>query len=746
MKIQSKVILIGTAMLVTTLLALTLFSIIILQPSYAALEQGNTITEMDRGISLLQNNLEELESTLNDWAFWDDTYQFARGKNPTYPSSNLMKETFSNLNLNGLLIYDRDGNLVYAQGFNLTTDAYADLPVGLNASIAAHHETLFSGTNQQIVNGTLLLPGGPVMIAAAPILTSTFSGPPDGTMMMVRSLDQRWLNQISSDSGIPVSIMITDQIPPDPDLSKMAPLLGRGEPVALPVNDAVIRGYQMIPCLDRDGGFILSVDNTRTITRTGAATIDGYLKIIGLSGVLFALFTIYLIRKNFISRLNILTTGVLSAEQGDCRRKRIEKIRGTMGDDELTVLGTAINRMLDTIDRAQAATEASEERYRSVIEDQTELICRVDAIFTITFMNRAFKDYFVAGRAKGQNILTLFPMMPEPVKERVMLFLKGLTPDEPVGETEIMFQFKGDTRWAALTVRGLFDASGAVTEYQFVGRDVTAQKQALIELKEYRDHLEELVDQRSEEMMGMQEELLNIERLESIGVLAGGIAHDFNNLLSAILGNIELVRMDLDEDSPLDERMAEMERVVLRATALTRQLLTFAKGGAPIRRMTHLGPMIKDTVEFTCRGSPVRCSCRIPDDLWITEVDHNQISQVINNIVLNAVQAMPNGGTLGVTAENREYDGGEAVPLPAGRYVKITLTDDGPGIPAEQVSRIFDPFFTTKTAGSGLGLSTSFSIIRQHNGLLLVASTPGEGTTFTILIPAAANGDVPAEE
>ncbi len=740
MRIQSKVMLIGTVMFVTILLALTLFSTVTLQHSYDVLEQGDTIAEMDRGVSALQSDLDVMNRNLMDWAFWDDTYQFAQGKNSAFCANNLMEETFSTLNLNGLLIYDQGGDLIYAQGFNLTTRGYADLPEGLNTSIAAHHETLFSGTDQlQTVNGTLFLPGGPVLIASAPILTSTFEGPSTGTMMMIRSIDQRWLASISSKSGIPVSIL-TPEATLDSGLSEMT-LLNRGEPVTVPVNDSIIRGYQLIRSIDGSDGFILSVENTRTITRTGAATVDGFLKIFGLFGVIYALLIIHLVRRIFLKPLNTLTTGVLSAEQGDGRRKRIEPIRG---DDELTILGTTINRMLETIDQAQAAIEASEKRYRSVVEDQTELICRTTSKLAITFMNRAFTDHFVTDQVKDQESVEFFSMMPEPAKEKVLLFLRGLNPTKSVGETEIRFPYQGSTHWMAWTVRGLFDAAGELTEYQFVGRDVTTQKQALIELKEYRDHLEELVNQRTEEMMGMQEELLNIERLESVGVLAGGIAHDFNNLLSAILGNIELVRMDLDENSPLDERMAEMERVVHRATALTRQLLTFAKGGAPIRKLAHLGPMISDTVEFTCRGSPIRCSCRTQVDLWATEVDLDQISQVINNIALNAVQAMPNGGTLTVTAENWEYTGVEAMPIAAGRYVKITIADEGVGIASEQLSRIFDPFFTTKITGSGLGLSTSFSIIRQHNGLLQVASTPGEGTTFTILIPAAR--DIQAEE
>lgn len=204
MKIQSKVILIGTVMLVTTMLGPALFSTVILQHSYDILEQGDTIAGMDRGVSALQSDLEVLNSNLIDWAFWDETYRFAQGKEPTYPGNNLMEEAFSNMNLNGLLIYDLGGNQIYAQGFNLTTREYADLSEELNASITAHQDTLFSGTDQQqTVKGTLLLPGGPVLIASAPILTSTYEGPSAGTMMMVCSLDQRWLATVSSKSGTP---------------------------------------------------------------------------------------------------------------------------------------------------------------------------------------------------------------------------------------------------------------------------------------------------------------------------------------------------------------------------------------------------------------------------------------------------------------------------------------------------------------------------------------------------------------
>lgn len=735
MKLQYQILLLGTLMLVTILTMMVLFSTVVLQHSYDTLERGDTIDEMDRGVSALKNDLEDLTVRLFDWAFWDDTYQFAQGKNPTYIENNLMEEAYLNLNLNALLIYNQTGDQVYAQGFNLTTGEYADLPEGLNASIAANHDLLFSKSDlPDNVNGTLLLPGGPVLITASPILNSTYEGPSAGTMIMVKSLDQHWLGTIKSRSGIPVSILTPDRAAIDPNLSGEVALLSSGEPLTIPVSSDIIRGYQQIPELDGGDGFILSVENTREITKTGAATIDGYLKIVGLAGILWALIILLILRRTFLKRVDLLITGVGLVQQGDAGRMRLREMKG---DEELDILASAINRMLDEIDRAQAATRASELRYRGVVEDQTEMICRVDAAWKVTFMNNAFRRYFGEDRPDGQESTTLFPMIPDFARQKTLAFLSDLTPEKPAAETEIRFLNEGKTQWVAWIVRGIFDPAGAPTEYQFVGRDVTAQKEGLVELQQYRDHLEDLVAQRTEEMMGMQEELLSIERLESVGILAGGIAHDFNNLLSAILGNIELVRMDLDENSPLDERMAEMERVVHRATALTHQLLTFARGGAPIRKRANLGPVISDTSAFTCRGSAVRCICTIADDLWVTEVDLDQISQVINNIVLNGVQAMPEGGTITVTAENRVLDGTELIPLPAGEYVRIIIRDEGTGIAPEQLSRVFDPFFTTKAAGSGLGLSTSFSIVRQHNGLIHAESGVGAGTTFTILIPVA---------
>jgi CheY-like chemotaxis protein len=189
-------------------------------------------------------------------------------------------------------------------------------------------------------------------------------------------------------------------------------------------------------------------------------------------------------------------------------------------------------------------------------------------------------------------------------------------------------------------------------------------------------------------------------------------------------------------DNKVVEKLTKIEKASLQAKELTQQLLTFSKGGAPIKRATLITELIRDSASFALRGSNVRCHFYIPDDLWSADIDEGQISQVINNFIMNADEAMPEGGVIQVRAENVVLEDSDTPPL-KGRYVKISMTDQGVGIPAKYVQKIFDPYFTTKQKGSGLGLSTSYSIIKKHDGYIDVDSEVGVGTTFYIYLPAS---------
>ncbi len=234
----------------------------------------------------------------------------------------------------------------------------------------------------------------------------------------------------------------------------------------------------------------------------------------------------------------------------------------------------------------------------------------------------------------------------------------------------------------------------------------------------------------------IEEESLKAQKIESLGLLAVGIAHDFNNFLTAILANVQLASLKLSKGQDITQTLKSVEDTTIKATNLTRQLLTFAKGGAPVKQTTDLKELLHDTVEFVLRGSKVGSRFSIPDDLWMVYADAGQISQVIGNLAINAVQAMLNGGKITVKAENSEIGLMESLPLKAGRYVKIAMADQGVGIPREHLGKIFDPYFTTKAEGNGLGLATSYFIISNHAGHINVDSTVGVGTVFTIYLPA----------
>lgn len=234
-------------------------------------------------------------------------------------------------------------------------------------------------------------------------------------------------------------------------------------------------------------------------------------------------------------------------------------------------------------------------------------------------------------------------------------------------------------------------------------------------------------------------------KMEAVGTLAGGIAHDFNNLLTGILGNISVAKRYIETRGEAFERLEEAEKAVINAQDLSLQLLTFSRGGIPNKTVFSIGKLIQRSASFALRGSKVKPEFSLPDELWAIEADEGQINQVISNIVINADQAMPNGKVINIEAKNSVIGGTRILPLPAGHYVEIAITDHGVGIPEEHLDRIFDPFFTTKQKGSGLGLSSAYSIITNHDGHITVESLLGVGTTFYIFLPATAK-PAPAEE
>ncbi|MDD3581903.1 MAG: PAS domain S-box protein [Desulfobacca sp.] len=370
----------------------------------------------------------------------------------------------------------------------------------------------------------------------------------------------------------------------------------------------------------------------------------------------------------------------------------------------------------DITERTQAeeALKESEERFKLLFEYAPDAYFLHDLAGTFIDGNRTAEALVGYKRKEliGKNIMDL-PLLEPQQRSLIPGLLAQVAQGQTVGPVEFTLnqRYGGKVNVEIRSYPVNFRGQPLVLG---IARDITARKK-------------------------MEEELIKASKLESLSILAGGIAHDFNNLLHGILGNLSLARTMRNAPSR-DEysmRLGAAETACLRASDLTQQLLTFAKGSLPVRKPMLINELIKDGVNFALIGSMVRGELALPDHLWPVEVDAGQLSQVLNNLLINAEQAMPHGGIIKVTAQNITIDDKSTLPLRAGKYVKISIIDQGTGIPKEHLSMIFDPYFTTKQKGSGLGLATSYAVIRNHGGYIGVDSQIGVGTSFQIYLPAS---------
>jgi PAS domain S-box-containing protein len=295
-----------------------------------------------------------------------------------------------------------------------------------------------------------------------------------------------------------------------------------------------------------------------------------------------------------------------------------------------------------------------------------------------------------------------------------------------IGELEARRK-DGTTFIAQLTAHRVLDPQGVMQCVMVSCLDVTEQKR-------------------------MREELQRSQRMESLSLFAAGIAHDFNNLLTGLFVGIELIRKELPPRTPGQEYLAVVMSVFSRARDLAHHLLAFAKGGSPVRKKLNASVVVKESCALSLSGSRIQHNVVVDKNLWLIEADANQLSQVFNNIIINARQAMDDHGTMDITVRNCPAPEGGDGALPPGEYVEIHFKNDGPGIPSDVLPRIFDPFFTTKKEGSGLGLATSYAIIKNHGGHINAASPPGHGVSFRVWLPALREAieerskEVPPEE
>ncbi|MEI6669575.1 MAG: ATP-binding protein [Acidobacteriota bacterium] len=381
--------------------------------------------------------------------------------------------------------------------------------------------------------------------------------------------------------------------------------------------------------------------------------------------------------------------------------------------DEISALNAKAMQALDLAERSQRALAIEKERVVVTLGSIGEAVIACDTRGRIVLLNRTAESFtgWPQEHAIGLPAADVFRLVDrESGKTYANPVEKVLRQRTTVDRDSraVLVARDGTQRLIEHSATPVRDDDGVMVAVVLVARDIT-------------------------DAVRLETERERASKLASLGVLAGGLAHDFNNILTAIAGNISLAQLDGGEATRRNN-LGEAERACARAKALTHQLLTFAKGGKPVKKTIFIQDLIREAAEFALRGSNVKCAFRLADDLWAVDVDENQIMQVVNNLVINALQAMPDGGVVTVRADNvspAAGDGEGAKPS-----VGLSIQDHGIGIPESHLGKIFDPYFTTKSLGSGLGLATAHSIITNHGGAISVHSVLDEGTTMTVLLPA----------
>lgn len=487
-----------------------------------------------------------------------------------------------------------------------------------------------------------------------------------------------------------------------------------------------LKRYLLVSCISNL--WVIEVTYNLRVIDDQLSDLPTFVLLSGIFTVILTILIIFFVSYGLTDPLKRLVSDI-----DDVAKGRYEKEIQSQSSNELVILADSINRMVSSLVRNINEKESAQKKLRSINEELDELVqARTEELEYERQQLAVTLDSIGEGVITtdiNSRIIRLNPeaeeitgwTQNEAIGQQIETVLETTVPDEPIDQTHISVETipvavlrtkVGKKKYVERTTTPIRDPNGLTYGTVIVLRDITFR-------------------------YSMEQEILKAKKLESLGVLAGGIAHDFNNILTAIIGNLNLLegREDFSDESL--HLLKEAELAADKAHELSASLLTFSTGGEPIRRPIFLPPLIRDLTSLLFRGLPIKMNLMISSSLWPIFADESQVNQVFQNLLINAKEVLGEKGEVTITGENVVVEEAYPSQLSPGRYVKVMVQDNGPGIPEENLTKIFDPFFTTKTAGTGIGLAVVYSVVTKHNGLVTVESTVGEGTNFSLYLPAS---------
>ncbi|HPW55242.1 MAG: PAS domain S-box protein [Thermoanaerobaculaceae bacterium] len=667
-------------------------------PRFTELESQEVRRDVERAVEGLQRELDALETVCADWAQWDDTYRFMVEDHPEFEAAALVLASLANLDLDAVVFVAPSGDIRRAIGLDPGRTRVQPIPSELLPALTAGR-ALGRTADQPRRVGLVALPEGVMLVAVRAILTSKASGGSHGSLVMARFVSAEKIRALGTSLRLDIAATVFAAVPTSIAGLRREDLAAATVPSVVELDESRVAGLIVLRDLAGRPALLLRVDRSRSFYQQGRANIRSLLAALVVVTSLIAGGVLLLLEHSVLAPLSRLGTALRTIGVSGLPSGRVP----VTGKDELARVARQINDMLEALEAGRERLRASEARFRHLVETAPDVIFTIaTATGRITSLSPAFERLtgWPVTSWIGRKALAL---VAPPDRARAVRTVAGLLGGEASASLELRLRTASGGLVDCDIAAARESTGGPVTGVLGVARDITTRKR-------------------------LEAEVVHTQKMQAIGMLTGGVAHDFNNLLQAQMSLVQLLRWRREDAARQERIVGELETLIRRGAALTRQLLVFARKDVSKREELDLADVLRDAVLLAQRL--VRENICIEATIGTGKMpilgDRGQLGQVLLNLVTNAVDAMPDGGRIVLRAER--VGAGEA-------YIEIA--DNGGGIPDEVKTRLFEPFVTTKKAGqgTGLGLAVVDSIVTAHGGRVSVQSVLGSGSTFRVTLP-----------
>lgn len=684
----------------------------------------------------IQRDIQSLMQSATDYSMWDDTYTYAADTNRAFVDSNFIPSMFMNNRISFVLIADNSGRTLFSRAADPSSGEEVEAHPGLVEQVSTGSIFFTSALVGNATKGLIVASGTVFEVASSPVMPTSGEGPSRGMLFFGRLLSEGEVKRIAEQTLLAVELIR----PTDPAMPKEVlgvPHEGDQvpEPVVSIVDSQTIAGYDLLRDVLGRPAIVASVKSERTFYRQAMAGLGLIAALILVLGLTTLVGSTFMLDRLILTRLGRLGDFVKSSGVTRGFSERID----VQGHDEITDLARAFNDVLDRMEqaiaasrKAEAARTETERVFYTLLSNLQGMVyrCTNDANWTMSFVSEGCRELTGYEPSDLQNNRTIsysdiiVPEDRKQVWDNVQAAISARTP------FTLNYRIRcrnGDAKWILEQGRGIFDDKGNLLFLEGFNTDVTELHRA------------------REEQAALEKQMLQAQKLESLGLMAGGIAHDFNNLLMTILGNADLSLMDLPMNSPIRENIEDIEKASKRAAELCRQLLAYSGRGKFVVESLDISKLVQETGRMLSVSISKKAimNYNLTTGLPAIDADAAQVHQVVMNLVINASEAIGDReGVIAISTGTQIIDSTDAAnsfpcpPLP-GAYVFVEISDTGCGIEPGKVGQIFDPFYTTKFTGRGLGLAAVMGIVRGHHGCIQITSKPGAGSTFRVLFPVS---------